>query len=78
MSLLQIQQTTSQDEHLQCLKNIIITSWLHTKEQLHIDIRQYWSYIDDLVVIDGVVMKGRHIIIPESLKQQVLDQLHGH
>ena len=57
-------------------KNIIITGWLSTKDQLHIDIRPYWSYKDNLVVIDGVVMKGRHIIIPQDLKQQVLDQLH--
>ena len=44
--------------------------------QLHIHIRPYWSYKDDLTVIDSVVMKGRCIIIPEELKQQVLDQLH--
>ena len=65
----------AQDEHLQPLKNII-TDWLSTKDQLHIDIRPYWSYRDNLAVIDGVVMKGRHVIIPQELKQQVLDQLH--
>ena len=27
-------------------------------------------------VIDGVIMKGWHIIIPEILKIQVLEQLH--
>ena len=57
-------------------KNIIITGWPSTKDQLHIDIRPYWSYKDDLAVIDGVVMKGRCIIIPQDLKQQVLHQLH--
>ena len=76
MSILQIQQTTVQDEHLQHLKNIIITGWLNTKDQLHINIRLYWSYKDYLAVIDSVVMKGRCIIIPESLKQWALDQLH--
>ena len=65
-----------QDEHLQHLKNIIIIGWLSTKGKLHIDIRPYWSYKDDLAVIDSVVMKGRCTIIPEDLKQQVLDQLH--
>ena len=29
-----------------------------------------------MAVIDGVIMKGRHIIILEVLKPQVLDQLH--
>ena len=46
------------------------------KGQLHLAIRPYWSYKDDLAVIDGIVMKGRHIIIPKVLKQQALDQLH--
>ena len=27
-------------------------------------------------VIDGIVLKGRHIVIPTSLRQGVLDQLH--
>ena len=29
-----------------------------------------------MAVIDGVIMKGRCIVIPEVLQQQVLDQLH--
>ena len=66
MSILQIQQTTTQDEHLQYPKNIIITGWPNTKDQLHIDIRPYWSNKDDLAVIDSVVMTDRHIIILES------------
>ena len=57
-------------------KNIITTHWLSTKDELHIDVRPYWSYRDDLAVIDSMVMKGRCIIIPQELKQQVLDQLH--
>ena len=76
MSISQIQQATVHDEHLQCLKNIIISGRLDTKDQLHFDIRPNWSYKDNLVDIDGIVMKGRHIIIPKVLKQQVLDQLH--
>ena len=66
----------AQDKHLQHLKNIIITGGPSTRDQLHIDIRPYWSYRDDLAVIDGVIMKGRCIIMPQDLQQQVLDQLH--
>ena len=76
MSIHQIQQATIQDEHLQWLKSLIITGWPDTKDQLHQDIRPYWSFKDDLAVIDGVIMKGRCIIIPEALKQQALDQFH--
>ena len=29
-----------------------------------------------MAVIDGVIMKGRHVLIPDILKTQALDQLH--
>ena len=75
MSICQIRQTTSQDEHLQCLKSLIISGWPDTKDQLHQDIMPYWSFKDDLADIDAVVMNGRCIIIPEALKQPALEQL---
>ena len=59
MSILQIQQASAQDEHLQCLKSFIIAGWPSTKDELHSNLRPYWSYRDDLAVIGGVVMKGR-------------------
>ena len=55
----------------------MISGWSSTKGEVHSDLRQYCSYRDDLAAIDGVVMKGRQILIPTSLKQQVLDQLHA-
>ena len=47
------------------------------KGEMHGDLKPYWTYRDKLAIIDGVVLKGRYIIIPTSLKQQVLDQLHS-
>ena len=46
------------------------------KDKLCADLRPYWSYRGELAVIDGIILKGRHIVIPNSLKQQVLNQLH--
>ena len=76
MSIQQIQQATKQDEHLQRLQCFIITGWPDDREQLHPDIKPYWSIKDDMSVIDGVIMKGRCIIIPKVLQQWVLDQLY--
>ena len=75
MSISQIQPESAQDEHLQHLKSFIIAGWPSMKDELHSDVRPYWSCRDDLAVIDGVVMKGRQIITPTALKQ-VLDLLH--
>ena len=54
----------------------MISGWLTRKDQLHINIRPYWSSKDNLAVIYGIVMKGRCIIIPEVLKQKALDQIY--
>ena len=59
ISIPQIQQASVQDEHLQCLKNYIIAGWPSIRDKCHSNLRLYWSYGDDLAVIDGVVMKGR-------------------
>ena len=58
------------------LKTLIIAGWPNTKDVLHADLKAYWSYRDELAVIDGVILKGRHIIIPTNLRCQILEQLH--
>ena len=59
MSTQQIQQETAQDENLQWLNGYIITGWPEIKDLVQQDIRAYWSFKDDMAVIDGVIMKGR-------------------
>ena len=76
ISVQQIQQATAQDKHLQQLKGFIIAGLPESKEEVHQGIRVYLSFRDDMAVIDGIIMKGRHVVIPEALEQQALDQLH--
>ena len=76
ISIEEIQQTSLENAHLQQLKTFIIAGWLYTKDELQTDIRPYWPYRDKLVVIDSNLLKDWCIIIPDSLKHQVLTQLH--
>ena len=39
-------------------------------------IKPYWCIKDDMSVMDGLIMKGRCIIIPKVLQQQAHDHLH--
>ena len=72
----ELQKASSQDNHLQILKYFIITGWPDSKDKITTELKPYWSYRDELVVIDGMILKGRCIIIPNSFRQRVLDQLH--
>ena len=76
LSMAEIQQVSSQDDHLQQLKSLTIAGWLDSRDVLHADLRPYWWYRDELVIIDGIILKGRHIIMPNSLGHHVLNQLH--
>ena len=76
ISMAEIQQTSSQDKHLQQLKKFNIAGWPNTKDELHDNIKPYWPHRDELTVIDSMILNGRHIVIPCSLRQQVLAQLH--
>ena len=76
VSMAEIQQESTQDNHIQHLKNCIIAGWPNMKDELHVELKPYWLYRDELAVIDGIILKGRHIVIPQSLRQQILEQLH--
>ena len=64
MTIHELQQATSQNEHLPQLNQHIIKGWPDNKDQIPQDIRTYWTFHNDMAVIDGVILKGRHIVIP--------------
>ena len=76
VSMAEIKHASSLDNHLQQRKGIIITGWSDSRDKLCVDFQPYWSSRDDLGVIDGVILKGKHIIMLNSLREQVLNQLH--
>ena len=49
---------------------------MDSKDEISEELKPYWSYRDELAVIDGIMLKGRHIIIPRRITLQVPDQLH--
>ena len=48
VSVAEIQQASSINNHLQQLKGIIITGWTDSSDELHADLQPYWSYRDGL------------------------------
>ena len=74
-----IKEETANDPTLQGLKCTIVQGWPENIKDVPTPIRQYWSFRDELSVEDGVVMKGQRVVIPDSMKEDILEQLHyGH
>ena len=77
--LIMLQDETVKDAKLNSLKEIIYQGWPENIRDLRTDLRPYWSFRDELAVESGVIFKGRQILIPESMQQEILKQLHeGH
>ena len=72
-------QETDKDEILVALKNQIIKGWPQMRDNCPLQLRDFWSYRDELSILDGLVLKGTRIIIPEACREEVLTKLHeGH
>ena len=72
-------QETNKDKELQSLKHYISTGWPAKRSQIPVSLHPYWNFRDELTVENGILMKNSKVLIPESLRQKYLKQIHqGH
>ena len=70
---------TENDETLIALKNMVLKGWPDKRDECPEILKPYWTYRDELSILDGLVLKGTMIIIPISCRDDVLDKVHeGH
>ena len=57
----------------------IIKGWPERRDECPPNLKSFWNYRDELSILDGLVLKGTRIIIPEQCQEEVLEKLHeGH
>ena len=70
---------TAQDQVLQTLSTVIHRGWPGKERSVHPSIRPFFPYRDELVVEDGIVIKGHRMVIPHSLYREYINIIHrGH
>lgn len=75
----QIRRETNADETMKELKRTVQTGWPKNKKDCPTKIQDYWNCRAELTVVDDIVMKGSKIVIPLSLRKQMLQKIHeGH
>ena len=72
----EIKCTTIKDGHIGELSTHVIHGWPSVRTEVIKEVKQYWSFKDEVVLINGTAWKGRRIVIPSSLQKRALDQLH--
>ena len=75
----ELQRETSNDPVLRSLCQTVTQGWPKTLQELPTSHREFWSYRDEIGVSQGVLFKGSRVIIPKTLWEDILRQLHlGH
>ena len=55
---------------------MILKGWPDTRRETPHSIIEYFGFRDELAVSDGIVYKGMNIVVPPSLRQDMLAQIH--
>ena len=71
-----LKQATASDETLQMIQALIAKGWPGYKSDTPISTRQYWPIQDELHVVEGLVFRGEKLVIPASMRSEMLIKLH--
>ena len=58
------------------LKESIIQGWPKDIKQCSLPLCSFWNFREELSIIDGIVVKGSHIVIPAKFQPELLSFLH--
>ena len=72
-----VKTESQKDPQIRDLINIIASGFPLSKESLPPTLQDFWKYRNDLYVIDEVVLYKNRIVIPQSLRKDVLQSLHS-
>ena len=74
-----IQTEIEHDRQMQTLQNVILKGWPETRSDCDQLILEYWNHRDELSFEKGLIFRGQKIVIPKSLRAEMLNQIHtGH
>ena len=71
-----IRQESELDPQMLMLKKLIVQGWPKDIKGCPTQVKSYWNFRDDLSIIDGIVVKGNHTVIPAKFQPELLSLLH--
>ena len=70
----EIQKAT--ETELKVVYDTVVKGWPDVRAQAPVEARPYWDSRDQLSVLDGIVYKGLRIVIPPSMRADMLLLIH--
>jgi transposase InsO family protein len=70
---------TKKDSVLTKLHEYIVNGWPRCKSHVEESVKPFWTYKDDLSIMEGIVFKNDKLVVPRSLQKEMLSRIHtGH
>ena len=73
----QLRQTTAEDPQMQELQSTILEGWPELRQNCKPTISEFWNFRDQLSAIDGIIFKGEKILVPTSLRPEMIQKIHS-
>ena len=67
-----IREDTKTDSAFSLLLEIIYNSWPEDIKSLPQDLRQFWSYHEELAVENGIIFNGKQVLLPSPSRNAIL------
>ena len=71
-----LQKETLMNIAMSALYKVVKQGWPSDKALLPPEIQPYWSFRDEISIHEGVLLKSDQVIIPSSLRQEMLTKIH--
>ncbi|XP_063046009.1 uncharacterized protein K02A2.6-like [Engraulis encrasicolus] len=75
-TLSKLKGATATDSTLQQVIELHKKGWPRRQRSVPTNLHRYWSMRHNISIRDGILMTGDKIVIPQSVKEQMLDRLH--
>ena len=75
--LRQIRRATEGNESLRLFRCVILTGWPDSKDHIPAQVIPYFHFRDELSVQDGSTFKGERVVIPQSIRRDMLKRIHS-
>ena len=72
-----MQEHSTSDESLHSVIQYYQHGWPDSIGKVNKLSEPFWSFREELGYVNGLILKGEKIVIPMSLKQEVLQQIHA-
>lgn len=70
---------TEEDDTLRLVKKILVAGWPERRSHCPAQAKPFWSVRDDLAEANGLLLYGERVVVPMSLRREVMEAVHeGH